>query len=376
MDDSRMILFFDMLAGLGGFRFGLEKTGFFQCVGWCEIDKYAQKAYRTLHDTKGEYFCDDARKIIPGEMPDFDVLCGGFPCQSFSLAGKRLGFDDTRGTLFYEIARVASVKRSSFLLLENVPGLLSHDSGRTFETILRAFHELGYALEWCVLNSAAFGVPQQRKRLFIVGSLGGRCTGQIFPVIYGNAKAVEELPECEMHFIDMNTEPKLTEDARCITARQDSGISNRKGEHSGVFIDLNENPKITEDARCIHTRMDLGVVGTHKGERSGVLVEDAPRAVLTPERDKVRQRGRRMKEPNEAMFTITAMDKHGVFHHGKVRRLMPIECFRLQGYTDEEFNKLARADFSDGRLYKMAGNSVTVPVISAIGRKIQEVYNA
>ena len=108
----------------------------------------------------------------------------------------------------------------------------------------------------------------------------------------------------------------------------------------------------------------------HRGERSGVLVEEGPRAILTPEKAKVRQNGRRYKEP---MFTITAQDRHGVIHHGRVRRLMPIECWRLQGFTDEQFNKAASVIRADNRLYKMAGNSVSVPVISAIGRKIRYV---
>lgn len=140
-------------------------------------------------------------------------------------------------------------------------------------------------------------------------------------------------------FIDMNPPPNLTENARCITARQDSGISKHKGEHSGVFI------------------------------------EDLPRAILTPEKEFVRQRGRRFKEPDEAMFTITAQDRHGVIHRGRVRKLTPRECWRLQGFTDEQFDKAVAAGISDGRLYKMAGNAVSVPVIAAIGQKIKEIYD-
>ena len=136
----------------------------------------------------------------------------------------------------------------------------------------------------------------------------------------------------------MNSNPIITDTARCITARQDSGVSNRRGEHSAV------------------------------------LVTDEPRAILTPDREKVRQQGRRVKEPNEPMFTITVQDRHGVWHKGRIRKLMPIECWRLQGFTDEQFNKAAATGLSDGRLYKMAGNAVSVPVISAIGQKIKEIY--
>ena len=136
-----------MFAGIGGFRSGLSKFGdFFMPIGFCEIDPYARRAYEAIYDTKGELFFEDARKIVPEELPDIDLICGGFPCQSFSIAGKRGGFEDARGTLFFEIARIARVKRPKYLLLENVPGLLSHDGGRTFATILNALSELGYSL--------------------------------------------------------------------------------------------------------------------------------------------------------------------------------------------------------------------------------------
>ena len=122
-----------MFAGIGGFRAGLTRVGGFQCVGHCEIDKYAEASYRAIHDIrKEERYYPDARAIDPNDLPDFDLLCGGFPCQAFSLAGRRKGFDDARGTLFFEIARLAETRRPSYLLLENVPGLLNHDGGRTF----------------------------------------------------------------------------------------------------------------------------------------------------------------------------------------------------------------------------------------------------
>lgn len=139
------IRFFDMFAGIGGFRSGLEAVVGFECIGHCEIDKYANQAYNAIYEPKGELYFEDARKIDPKDLPNIDLICAGFPCQSFSIAGLRKGFkDDARGTLFFEIARIAAVKRPSFLLLENVPGLLSHDKGRTFATILSTLDELGY----------------------------------------------------------------------------------------------------------------------------------------------------------------------------------------------------------------------------------------
>lgn len=364
MSEER-IKYLDMFAGIGGFRTGLTNAGdLFLPVGWCEIDRFCQKAYRALYGTGGEYFSDDATKINTEELPDIDLICGGFPCQPFSVSGRRRGFDDTRGTLFHEIVRVAESKRPQYLLLENVPGLLNHNGGKTFGTIIRAIHELGYCLEWCVLNSADFCVPQQRKRVYIVGYLDPRLSGKIFPLKTGDGTALKQIipggqgqrvystdgsstcltsqgggwgAKTGLYFIDMNADPKVTHEARCITARQDSGISNRKGEHSGVI---------------------------------------GARAVITPEREFVRQMGRRIKEPDEAMFTLTAQDKHGVTYDGLVRRLMPIECFRLQGFSDEQFQTLVDIGIPETQLYRMAGNSVTTNVVTAVATKLaKEIQN-
>lgn len=167
----KAITYIDLFSGIGGFREGLSRAGGFTCMGHCEIDKYADQSYRALFDTDGEWFCEDIRKADPKEMPDFDLLCGGFPCQSFSISGRRGGFKDPRGTLFFEIARLAAEKRPAYLLLENVPGLLNHDGGRTFAAILHTLDGLGYGLEWQVLNSKDFHVPQSRRRVYLIGYL-------------------------------------------------------------------------------------------------------------------------------------------------------------------------------------------------------------
>ena len=179
-----------MFAGIGGFRSGLEAIGGFECIGYCEIDKYAKQAYDAIYDTGGELYFDDARKIVPEQLPDFDLLVGGFPCQSFSISGARKGFDDTRGTLFFEIARIATVKKPKYLFLENVPGLLNHDSGRTFETIIHTLDELGYDVCWQVLNSKNFGVPQSRNRVFIIGYLRGQCAGEVLSFTQTSGKTL------------------------------------------------------------------------------------------------------------------------------------------------------------------------------------------
>lgn len=219
------IKFLDMFAGIGGFRSGLEAIGGFECIGYCEIDKYAKQAYEAMYDTGGELYFEDARKIIPEQLPHIDLITGGFPCQSFSIAGQRKGFDDTRGTLFFEIARISAVKKPKYLFLENVPSLLNHDEGRTFETILNTLNtgspksiklfgerrcsiayefltvcgwkrvstactDEGYDVCWRVLNSKNFGVPQSRNRVFIIGYLRGQCAGEVLSFTQASGKAL------------------------------------------------------------------------------------------------------------------------------------------------------------------------------------------
>ena len=359
----KQIKYLDMFAGIGGFRTGLKNAGdVFVPAGWCEIDKHAQRAYRALYETEGEYFCDDATKIDPAELPEIDLITAGFPCQPFSVCGKRRGFTDTRGTLFHEIVRVAEARRPAYLLLENVPGLLNHEQGKTFRTILSAIHELGYSLEWCVLNSANFGVPQQRKRVYIVGYLDSRLSGKIFPLTTGDGATPKQIVPGGQGQRVYSTDGASV----CLTS-QGGGWGAKTGLY---FVDMNADPKVTHEARCITARQDAGV-SNHRGEHSGVIIAGA-RAVLTPERETVRQQGRRMKEPDEPMFTLTAMDKHGVEYNGRVRRLMPKECFRLQGFSDEQFDKLVEIGIPEAQLYKMAGNSVTTNVVTAVAKKLME----
>jgi DNA (cytosine-5)-methyltransferase 1 len=149
------------------------------CIGYSEIDKYAVEIYQKRFPEHKNY--GDIKTINTSELPNFDLLVGGFPCQSFSIAGKRGGFEDTRGTLFFDIARILKAKLPRLFLLENVKGLLSHDDGRTFKTIISTLDELGYDLQWQVLNSKNFGVPQNRERVFIVGHLRGTRRPQVFP---------------------------------------------------------------------------------------------------------------------------------------------------------------------------------------------------
>ena len=173
------IPFIDLCSGIGGFHSGLVNTGHYRCVGHAEIDKNAEKAYNAIYGEEGGLNYGDLRTINPRELPHFDMLCGGFPCQSFSVAGARRGFSDPRGTLFFEIARLVEARHPAYLILENVPGLLSHSRGETYATILNTLDRLGYGVEWQCLNSKDFGVPQSRNRVYIVGYLDERCRGTV-----------------------------------------------------------------------------------------------------------------------------------------------------------------------------------------------------
>ena len=410
------IQFFDLFSGIGGFREGLRRAGGFTCVGHCEVDTYADKNYRLLFDTEGEWYCSDARTIEPERMPDFDLLCAGFPCQAFSIAGKREGFADARGTLFFEIARLVADKRPAYFILENVPGLLSHDKGRTFHTILSTLSELGYGVEWKVLNSKDFGVPQSRKRVYLVGYLDRRCAGKILPFPAANGTSLIQIrtgsqgkrvysPEglsCTLTSLaggmggktglyEMGVPIKEnTKQGYKMAYLGDSidlgyaGMNTRRGRvghqiahtlTTGIqqgtlhFVDLSPPPLVTEHCRCLNTRQSG--IHNHKGECSGVLKEEGARAVLTPGREETRQNGRRMKEPEEPMFTITATDRHGVAYRGRIRRLVPRECLRLQGFYDWQIDRIEQ-DTSDSQLYKQAGNGVTVNVIEAIGTLLRQ----
>ncbi|HFU3705162.1 TPA: DNA cytosine methyltransferase [Streptococcus suis] len=428
--------FLDLFAGIGGFRLGMERAGH-ECVGFCEIDPFARKSYKAIHDTKGEFEFHDITGVTDESVRGIgrvDVICGGFPCQAFSIAGKRAGFEDTRGTLFFEIARFASILRPKYLFLENVTGLLSHDNGNTFETILGALDELGYDAEWQVFNSKNFGVPQNRERVFIIGHLRGAGGRAIFP-FGGENKAVDN-QQSQINVIGTTL----------ATGAQGTNSRHWVYDTNGVMS-------------CLDATM-------YKQPKQIVV------PVLTPDREEKRQNGRRFKTDGEPMFTLTAQDKHGVIvcgrlpgklempnrvydpngiastirtmqggglepkiiqrGHGynqggehniaptltsnswhqnnhvkvfdfynkaiknevgtltanggvstthcgtfgitdgfRIRKLTPRECWRLQGFPDWAFDR-AQAVNSNSQLYKQAGNSVTVNVIEAIAKRLEE----
>ena len=326
--------FLDLFAGIGGFRLGMESAGH-ECIGFCEIDKFARKSYKAIHDTKGEIELHDITAVSDDTVRGIgrvDVICGGFPCQAFSIAGSRRGFEDTRGTLFFEIARFASILRPKYLFLENVKGLLNHDKGNTFETILSALDELGYDVEWQVLNSKNFGVPQNRERVFIVGHLRGECTRIVFPV-GRNTKQAYELPR---ENITTNT----------LTARYGAAQSN------GSYIVESEQKKIR-----IKEATSQGYAEAEVGDSVNL--------------SRPNSKTRRGRVGKQIANTLLTGESQGVVEPDfRIRKLTPRECWRLQGFPDWAFDKAQEVN-SNSQLYKQAGNSVTVNVIEAIAKELK-----
>ncbi len=355
------IRYIELFAGIGGFRYGLEKARdkdnhkgenregearlqpnrngtrnkrnngntrrglqqidnrYFQCVWANEIDKYACQIYRKQFG-EGELYEGDIRTIPAKSIPDFDLLTAGFPCQSFSIAGKRKGFGDTCGTLFFEICRIVEAKKPNLLLLENVKGLLNHDKGNTFRVILNSLSELGYDCEWEVLNSKNFGVPQNRERVFIVGHLRGTGRQKVFPIGEGNQTFVK------MRESSRREQPKTTVSG-CIGMKQDR-------EHNTYIIQ----------------REQFDVSG--KGYAS--------------QQDRV-------YKPEGIMCCLPNAhpdNKLNIFQGKRIRRLTPTECERLQGFPDGWTEGI-----SDSQRYKCLGNAVTTNVITEIGKKILEKYH-
>jgi len=302
--------YLSLFSGIGGFELGIGGRG--ECIGFSEIDKYATQVYKK-HFNHKEY--GDITKISTESIPDFDLLVGGLPCQAFSIAGKRGGFSDTRGTLFFEIARILRDKRPRNFLLENVKGLLSHDGGKTFQTIIKVLTDLGYGVEWQVLNSKNFGVPQNRERVFIIGHLGGFSGKKVFPIGQDGEESYKGKPRR----MEVQT-------AHCLNARM-----HKMGRDDNYIKQLNI-PTHSND----RVYSDEGLSPTLNTMQGGNRQPFVAIPVLTPDRVNKRQNGRRMKEDGDPSFTLTAQDKHGIYDGARIRRLTPTECERLQGFPDVE----------------------------------------
>jgi DNA (cytosine-5)-methyltransferase 1 len=435
------------------------------------------KSYRAIHSPdEKEWFSGDITTLEPSDIPYADGWTAGFPCQDISISGKQQsGLHGKRSGLFFEIVRLVKGKapedKPRWILLENVKNLLSINAGADFTEVLYQLSEAGYDCEWQLINSKSY-VPQNRERVFIIGHFRTGCTRKVFPVGITNTKTPVELiggsqgsrvyAPCGMsvtltsqgggsgartglYCVGVNRNEGIVKEIDCayaLTASDTRGLNRNQTQnavidctdHNMRFIDLSKESQLTDVARCLKARYNSGITN-HKADNSGVFL--CACAVLTPDREKKRQNGRRFKECGEPSFTLTCQDRMGVLlcdpEHcgvylkvkeatkkgykeaypgdcvdfsfpdsklrrgrvgndvahtlmtgcsqgivtgvGRIRKLTPLECFRLQGFTDEMFYK-AQTVNSDNQLYKQAGNGVTIPVIYDIGKKLWEVYHA
>ncbi|HHV8220662.1 DNA cytosine methyltransferase [Streptococcus pneumoniae] len=375
--------FLDLFAGIGGFRIGMESAGH-ECIGFCEIDKFARESYKAIHNTKGEIELHDITAVSDESIRGIgsvDIICGGFPCQAFSIAGNRRGFEDTRGTLFFEIARFASILRPKYLFLENVKGLLNHENGVTFETIISTLDELGYNVEWQVLNSKNFGVPQNRERVFIIGHLRRERTRRIFPLSGKNQstsnQSVMKIGNINPSGNGMNGEVYQA-DGLAPT------LTTNKGEGQKIAIKSNTikqfgvlQPNFNQCGVVYETD---GIAPTIRAYQGGGLepkirVKEATKQGYQDAEigDSVNlshpnSKTRRGRVGKQIANTLLTGESQGVVEPDfRIRKLTPRECWRLQGFPDWAFDKAQEVN-SNSQLYKQAGNSVTVNVISAIAQ--------
>lgn len=403
--------FVDFFSGIGGIRLGLEQSGH-KCVGFCEWDKFARQSYKAMHYMKGEWESHDIRATKSYDVPDADLWCFGFPCQDISVAGKQKGLQEgERSGLFYEVMRLLAGRRKEdrpqWLLIENVKNLLSIGNGFDFARLLLEVGGYGYSIQWQVLNSKDFGVPQNRERVFIVGYLGDIRGREVFPLRPTDGENPCKLKEITQGVGDAQRIYESNGLARTL-----KGESGGQGGKTGLYAIRFRYPERGAGSRdkgyMEQTDCTSALTAKHCGDQTadcsnGVLV--AP--VLTPDREKTQQNGRRMKEPGEPSFTLTAQGRQGVaiyqrprgYNKGgmhdvapalsisawqennlladniRIRRLTPRECWRLQGFPDGYFDRAKAAGISDTQLYKQAGNSVTVDVARAIGERLKEIEN-
>ena len=375
--------FLDLFAGIGGFRLGMESAGH-ECIGFCEIDKFARASYKAIHDTKGEIELHDITTVTDDEVREIgavDVICGGFPCQAFSIAGARRGFEDTRGTLFFEIARFASILKPKYLFLENVKGLLNHDKGNTFETILSALDELGYDVEWQVLNSKNFSVPQNRERVFIIGHLRGKCTRNVFPLSRESQsisdQSVVKIGNVNPSGRGMNGEVYQADGlAPTLTTNKGEGqkiaIKNNAIKQFGVLQPNYNNSGVVYDTDGIAPTIRAYQGGNlepkirvKEATKQGYAEAEVGDSVNLSHPNSKTRRGRVGKQIANTLLTG---ESQGVVEPDfRIRKLTPRECWRLQGFPDWAFDKAQEVN-SNSQLYKQAGNSVTVNVIAAIAK--------
>ncbi len=318
------IKFIDLFCGIGGIRIGME-TQSFQCVFSSDINIECQKTY---YENFGELPFGDIIDVDEKSIPNHDILCAGFPCQPFSISGKQKGFEDTRGTLFFEICRIINEKKPPVVFLENVKHLVHHDKGQTLRTIIDKLNELGYEVSWKVLNGADFGVAQNRERIIIIGSRLGK---------FDFSKIKTSPRKMLRDFLDVEGEFEF------LNPNEYTLIANPKQQPSSGLIFAGYRNK------------SIRKVGVRPG---------------TEHLSRVHKQPNRIYSVNGIHPTLPSQETSGRFfvltNDNRVRKLTLNECWRIMGFS-ENYKKIS----SVGEQYKQLGNSVCVPMIEAVAKEIK-----
>lgn len=428
ISQEHTLRFIDLFAGIGGIRCGLEQAAHSAglnpvCVFTSEIKPYAVKVLRENHPT--ETITGDITEVETSDIPDFDVLCAGFPCQAFSSAGKRQGFADTRGTMFFQVERILRDKQPQGFILENVEGLVNHNGGRTLKVITQHLDALDYQFDFKVLNSKYFGVPQERKRIYIVGSKRKKPNLENFPIIekklsdileqgkptvntsfinnllkhftveelYGKSIKDKRGGEDNIHSWDLETKGAVSKVQKQLL---DQLLKERRKKKWAAIIGIDWMDGMPLTLEQIKTFFDIPDLQEVLDDlvTKGYLKFEYPKKLVVEYKDNIKTTHReyditkpkgynivagklsfevnKVMSPNEIAPTLVAMDMQKLYvgDNGGLRRLTLREGLRLCGYPDTmRFNVTEKEGFD------LLGNTVVVPVIKAVASRLLECIN-
>lgn len=353
-------IYASLCSGVGGFETALNSLGG-ECVFASEIDAYVQKSYTALYGN--DVLHGDITKVDARVIPKHDLLVAGIPCQSFSVNGKRGGFEDARGTLFFDVARVAQHHQPKVILIENVKGLIGHEKGKTIDTMVKVFNDIGYRVDFEVLNSKYFGVPQNRERIFLIAVREDLVKNEVWSKIEGKKVALKG----KQRIIQYEGVKTFN-----FNFPQEISVTTTIGDI--LESDVDESFYLPDNVfnQLIHT------VPNHSDNK--LLIKEAVKkgyneanigdAVNFRFPTSKTRRGR--VGANKLANTIEAagVNQGIVTKDLRIRRFTPLEYWRLQGFTDEQHELVELAGLSNNQRYKQAGNAVTVSVVKAIGEEL------
>ena len=348
-----------LFSGIGGFEEGLNLANIAHSVVFAsEIDKPAQKSYSANFDSRNLY--GDITKINEKDIPNHELLLAGFPCQSFSIAGKRMGFEDIRGTLFFDVARIINEKKPPFIILENVKNLISHDKSNTIRTILATLNEIGYTIDFTVINSSEAGVPQNRDRTYIFGIYNGESEKFLPDVRSTKADQLKrELNQTEFKGFNFFN----------------SIVFNNKQKHIEDVLENNVDESFFFKTELINEFLkSTNIDDITETEDKIVKLFDLPREVhndLERQRRVYSIKGISPTVLARADSTKIYVDKEG---QRGIRKITAVENFYMQGFSKQFVDNIKGIGMSNTQMYKQSGNAVSPPVIEGIVRKMYEEY--